>query len=459
VPRRGQSATLSEVIEPPETRYAKAADGTHIAYQVFGDGPPDIVAVPDWFTNLEAAWENPYIEAFLGGLGRIGRVVVYDQRGSGLSDPIALSTLPSLEHFVDDLRFVLDAAGVEHAALFGADSSGPVCLLFAATHPDRASALILLNTMARPLWAPDHPIGISAERAEETLAWITEHWGTGKFGRLLSPSWPEDEAAQAQLARDERRSASPGAAAAFMRMAFEIDVRAALPAVQAPTLVLHRVGDRWVRAAHGRHLAEQIAGATYVELPGADHLPSAGDTEAVLGEVAEFLTGVRPVPESDRVLVTVLLTDIVASTERQAEVGDQRWKQLLTRHDEAVRRQIQRFGGREVKTTGDGVLSTFDGPARAARCAIAAREAARQLGLETRAGLHTGEVELRGADIAGVAVHIAARIAALAHPGEVLVSRTVRDLVAGSGIAFSQRGTHVLRGVPDEWQLFAVTSE
>jgi class 3 adenylate cyclase len=440
----------------PETRYARSGD-IHLAYQVLGSGPLDLVIVPDWFTNLENAWEYPPWEHCVRRLARFSRVILYDQRGSGLSDPISLAELPSLEQAVDDLRVVLDAVAADRPALFGRDLSGPVCMLFAAGHPDRTSALVLFHTYARLARAPDHPIGIiEAEAVEEVLAGLGEQWGRGSFARLLNPSLPDDAATRARAARAERRT-SPGAAMAFTRMAFETDVRPALSAIQAPTLVLQRRDNQWVTAAHGRHLAEHVKGARYVELPGNEHDATGGDTDAWIDEVEEFLTGVRPAAEPERVLATVLFTDIVASTQRQSAVGDRRWKELLDRHDQVVRRQLERFRGHEVKTTGDGMLATFDGPARALRCAVAVRDAARQLGLEVRAGLHTGEIEMRDkGDITGVAVTVAARVEALAAPGEVLASRTVVDLVAGSVIQFEDRGENELKGVRGTWRLFSV---
>jgi class 3 adenylate cyclase len=356
---------------------------------------------------------------------------------------------------MDDVRAVMDAVDSERAALLGVSEGGPMNILFAATYPERTSALVLLGTFARAFEGDDYPIGVALERRDDFLELLAENWGEGQSLSNLAPSVAADERMRASWGRFERMSASPGAAITLLRMAADIDVRHILSTVHVPTLVLHRTGDTFVPLAQGRYLAEHIPGARFVELPGTDHLYFVGDTGPLLDEVEVFLTGQRQQHDADRVLATVLFTDIVDSTRHAAELGDRRWRDLLDNHDALVRRQVDRFRGRTVKGTGDGVLATFDGPARAIRSACAIVEAARQLGVELRAGLHTGECEVRGDDLGGIAVHIGARVAAMAAPGEVLASSTVKDLVAGAGLRFADRGTHVLKGVPGEWRIYA----
>jgi pimeloyl-ACP methyl ester carboxylesterase len=439
----------------PETRYAKAGD-VSIAYQVAGEGPIDIVLVQGFATHIELELEAPPFAQFLERLGSFSRLITFDKRGTGLSDPV--TNVPTLEQRIDDVRAVMDAAGSERAALFGISEGGPMSILFAATDPDRASALVLHGAMARTTEAPDYPWASPADALRESAAeFIVPYWGTQPEGilELFAPSFAHDPQAVEFTARLERTAASPAMVQQIFEMFLDVDVRAVLPTVQVPTLVIHRRGDRVVNRRAGEWLASQIPGARYVELPGLDHLPWAGDAEAVIGEVQEFLTGARSVPEPDRVLATVMFTDIVGSTERAAELGDARWREVLSAHESAWRRELAGFQGRAVKTLGDGFLATFDGPARAIRCGFALAEAARSLDLGLRIGLHTGEVELIGDDVGGIAVHIAARVGALARPGEVLVSSTVKDLVAGSGIQFGDRGTHSLKGIPDQWRLLA----
>jgi pimeloyl-ACP methyl ester carboxylesterase/class 3 adenylate cyclase len=431
----------------PETRYAKSGD-VHIAYQVVGSGPTDLVLVPGFISHIEEWWEEPLSARFLERLASFSRLILFDKRGTGLSDREA--GVPTLEQRMDDVRAVLAAAGSERAAVLGVSEGGAMSALFAATYPERTAALVLYGTFAEFCsWVP------TPEHLEHFLHAIDEGWGTGRSLPHFAPSVADDSRFRRWWARYERLGASPGAAMALMRMNSEIDVRHVLPAIRVPTLVLHRTGDVTVDVEAGRYQAAHIPGATYVELPGVDHLPFVGDAEAVLDEIEEFLTGARPVAEPDRVLATVLFTDVVGSTELAARLGDRRWRDLLDAHHAAVRRQLDRFRGREVKTVGDGFLATFDGPARAIRCADAIRASVRTLGLEVRAGLHTGEVELIGDDVGGIAIHVGARVAALAGPGEVLVSSTVKDLVAGSGLRFEDRGTHRLKGVPEGWRLFA----
>jgi class 3 adenylate cyclase len=443
----------------PKTRYAKSGD-ISIAYQVVGEGPNNLVYVPGWVSNVETAWEDPPVARFLERLSSFSRLILFDKRGTGLSDRVPLDELPTLEQRMDDVRAVMDAAGSERAALFGASEGGVMCTLFAATYPERSSALIVYGSYAKALSDSEYPWGsVEPETAEDFLEVLAEIWDdAGGLLRVWAPGVADDDGARDRFGRYLRSGASPSAAVALTRMNLEIDVRHVLPVIRVPTLVLHRAGDGLILVEAGRHMAEQIPGARFMELPGEDHLWFHGDSDAILDEMEEFLTGTRGVHEPDRVLATVMFTDIVDSTQRAAEMGDRRWRDLIGRHDALMRGQLERFRGRAVKTMGDGFLATFDGPARAIRCACSAREAVRQLGIEIRAGLHTGECELIGDDVGGIAVNIGARVASEAGSGEVLVSRTVTDLVAGSGIHFTERGAHALKGVPGEWQLFAVAT-
>jgi pimeloyl-ACP methyl ester carboxylesterase len=439
----------------PPTRYAKSR-GASVAYQVVGEGPIDLVLVLGFATHLELQWEAPPFARFFERIASFSRLIIFDKRGTGLSDPV--SEAPTLEQRIDDVRAVMDAAGSERAALFGISEGGPMSALLAATHPERVTALVLYGAMGRTTEAADYPWASPAEALRESAAaFIAPFWGQQAEGmvELFAPSLADDPQTVEFTARMERSAASPAMVLQIFEMFLDIDVRSILPTVHVPTLVLHRRGDRVVNRRAGEELAAQIPSARYVELPGIDHLPWAGDSEAVLGEIEEFLTGARSLPDPDRVLATVMFTDIVGSTERAAELGDARWRELLAEHQAAVRRELTRFRGREVKTLGDGCLATFDGPARAIRCGHAVAAAARSLGLEVRVGLHSGEVELMGEDVGGIAVHIAARVGALAGAGEVLVSSTVKDLVAGSGIRFVDRGGKQLKGLADEWRLFA----
>ncbi len=439
-------------MDPPETRYAKSG-AIDIAYQVVGDGPVDIVFVPGFVSNLDVTWEEPGTAAFYSRLSGFSRLILFDKRGTGLSD--RLSGIATLEERMDDVRAVMDAAGSQRAALFGISEGGPMSLLFTATHPERTQALMLYGSFAR------HPT-LTPQRLEQDIARINREWGTGRFlANTFAPDLPRDANTLQLFARRERQSASPSAAAAVLGMNSEIDARHVLPVIRAPTLVLHRLSDARVTMDAGRYLAEHISGAKLVELPGANHNPF-GEPEMVdrIGdEVADFLTGSRHVAEPDRVLATVLFTDIVDSTKRAAELGDREWRALLNRHDQSVRQQFGRFRGHEVKNLGDGFLATFDGPARAVRCAAAISQSVGPLGIAVRSGLHTGEIELLRDDIGGIAVHIAARVADLAQAGESLVSSTVRDLVAGSGLRFADRGLHALRGLPEQVHLYTVLPE
>jgi pimeloyl-ACP methyl ester carboxylesterase len=439
----------------PPTRYAQSA-GASIAYQVVGDGPRDVVLVLGFATHLELQWELPPLARFFERLSSFSRLVIFDKRGTGLSDPVA--EVPTLEQRVDDVRAVMDAAGSERATLFGISEGGPMSVLFAAAHPARVTSLVLYGAMGRTTEAPDYPWASPADALREAAAeFIAPNWGRDAEGmvELFAPSLASDPRAAAFTARMERSAASPGMVQKIFEMFLDIDVRAVLPTIHVPTLVLHRRGDRVVNRRAGEKLAADIPSARYVELPGIDHLPWAGDSDAVLGEIEEFLTGTRPLPDPDRVLATLMFTDIVGSTKRAVELGDARWRGLLAAHHTAVRGELSRFRGREVKTLGDGFLATFDGPARAIRCGQAIAAAAQSLGLEVRVGVHTGEVELIGDDVGGIAVHIAARVGALAAPSEVLASSTTRDLVAGSGICFVDRGAQHLPGIADHWRLFA----
>lgn len=446
--------------DQPQTRYARNGD-VHLAYQVLGDGPPDILLLSFGVLPVDAVDDEPSLARFHRRLASFGRLIRFDLRGVGLSDPISPASPPTLEQWAGDALAVLDAAGVERAAVIATAEATLEALLLAASHPARLSHLVVVNGTAKVGRADDYPEGIAMPELDQFLTRNVEADAVDHgydFLAMAAPSAAGDDAFRRWWVRAGNRGASPATADAVMRVRLLSDLRAQLPLVTVPTLVLQR-HTRVSGRGQGRYLARHIPGARLVELPGRDHLYWVGeDTGTMLDEIEEFLTGTRRVGSTDRVLATVLLTDIVGSTERLAELGESRWRDLLDRHDEAVRRQIDRFGGRQVKHTGDGVLATFDGPARAVTCAAAVRDAARQVGVEIRAGLHTGEIELRGADIAGMAVHLAARIEALAAPGEILVSRTVVDLVAGSGLAFEDRGEHALKGVPDSWRLYALAA-
>jgi class 3 adenylate cyclase/esterase/lipase len=427
----------------------------HIAYRVFGDGPRDLVLIPGTLSHAELYWEFPINQYLLKRLTSFARVIVFDKRGQGLSDRVGEQTL---EERIGDVRAVMDAAGSARATIFGWSEGGPMSLMFSATYPERTSALVLCGSFA---CTTAEPWLVTQEQWTQFLRRIESHWGQGVLVPINAPSRQNDAAFVQWFGRLERASASPGAILALMRANYGIDVRHVLPTIQAPTLILHRVGDKTVPVEAGRYLAQHIPGARYVELPGDDHLLQAFDQatlDLLIDETEEFITGARTVPEPDRVLVTVMFTDIVSSTERAAAVGDRRWRALLDDYVGAARKQLERFRGREIDVAGDGLFAIFDGPARAIRCACAIRDAVHHLGLEVRAGVHTGECEVAGPKVSGIAVHTGARIAAAARADEVLASGTVRDLVAGSGIQFADRGSHVLKGVPGDWRLFAVTS-
>ena len=444
-------------MDRPETRYARSGD-IAVAYQVVGEGEKDLVLAFPFVSHLDLIWENPREARFVRRLSSFARVILFDRRGTGLSDPAAGA--PTLEERMDDVRAVMDAAGSERAALLGMSEGSTMCMLFAATYPERTAALVLWGAMARSTAADDYPWALPKEALmESTEELVAPLWGQGATIEIFSPSLADDPRAREFQARFERQAASPMQVAQLEQMFLDTDVRGALPLIQAPTVVMHRRGDRAVNYRAARWLAEQIEGSRYLEFEGEDHFPWVGEnSEEALDEIEEFLTGVRPKPPSERVLATVLFTDIVDSTRIAGDMGDARWRKLLTEHQDRVREQLARFEGREVKTTGDGFLAIFDGPTRAAGCAQAIVTDMPSLGIEVRAGLHTGEVELIGDDIGGIAVHVAARISALAEARTVLASRTVRDLAVGSGIDFAPHGRHSLKGVPDEWEVFRVGS-
>jgi class 3 adenylate cyclase len=443
----------------PETRYAASPDG-YVAYQVFGSGPLDLVFLTNWATNMDAMWDEPSVSTYMDRLGSFSRVIWYDKRGTGVSDPVPLASLPTIEQWTDDARTVMDAVGVEQAVIFGDTEGGPMAAMLAASHPERVRALVLVNSFARWRRAEDYPIGMPEATAEKLLAGWQQHWGvTSEILDLTAPSVANDPRFRSWWLRYSRLAMPRRASATMYRWVTEIDIRSILPSIRVPTLVVHRAGNRHHRVAFGRYLADHIPDAKYVELPGADSFPfHAGDFTPVLDEVEEFLTGTRASPLLDRRLATMLFTDVVGSTRIAAERGDSAWIRLARSHDEIVREHFNAYRGREVDHTGDGFLAIFDGPARAVTCAARMVEALRELGVTIRVGLHTGEVELVGQAVRGLAVHIAARVMSAAEEGGILVSSIVKDLVLGSGIEFDDRGAHRLKGVPGEWQLFEVVS-
>jgi class 3 adenylate cyclase len=435
----------------PQTHYARSGD-VHIAYQVVGEGPLELVYIPGWISQVEHYWEDPEVAGYFNRLASFSRLILFDRRGTGMSDPVV--NAPTLEDQMDDVVAVMDAAGAERAAVFAWLEGGAMGALFAATHPERTRALVLYEAMPRMSWAPDYDWAMRREEREEQLR---RPWGEGSLLESLSPSAAGNERLRQWFARLERLAASPGTAAKLQMMNAEVDVRAVLPSIQVPTLVMHRAGDRFVDIRHSIYLADHIPGARFVELPGNEVFSFNNDAEMLIDEIEEFLTGARHAPHAERVLATVMFSDIVDSTRRAAELGDRRWRELIDSMERSVMRELVRCRGRAVKTMGDGFLATFDGPARAIRCATAIRQGARnEFGLDVRSGLHTGEIEVLGNDVGGIAVHIGARVGAAARPGDVLVSGTVKDLVVGSGISFEDRGEHELKGVPGTWRLWAV---
>jgi class 3 adenylate cyclase len=441
-------------VNAPPVQYADSG-GVEIAYQVLGKGPPDIIWLAGALSHLELLWEHPAYRSFCEQLASFSRLILFDKRGMGLSERTRVGTL---DDRMDDARAVLDAVGSEQSVLFGVSEGGPMSMVFAATYPERVQALLLVGAEIKEATTDDWPWGeATPEEFEAAMASLPERWGKGLSASYFFPDDPNPERMREWFGRLQTMSATPRDAIAFMRMAYDIDVRDVVSAVHVPTLVLHRVGDNVCHVENGRFLAREIQGAKYVELPGSMHVPWGGDPTDILDEIREFVTGVREAHEPDRVLTTVLFTDIVGSTERATQLGDRRWRELLDAHHATVRRQLERFRGREIDNAGDGFLASFDGPARAIRCAQASIEAVRGLDLEIRAGVHTGECELHDDKLAGIAVHIGARVAGKARPGEVLVSSTVRDLVAGSGLQFEDRGAAPLKGVSGEWRLFALS--
>jgi class 3 adenylate cyclase/pimeloyl-ACP methyl ester carboxylesterase len=443
------------VRDAPEVRYASSGE-VEIAYQVLGDGPVDLVWIAGSITHLGVLWEHPGYRHFCEQLASFSRLILFDKRGMGLSERTRAGTL---EERMDDVRAVMDAASSERAALVGVSEGGPMSMLFAATHPERTEALLLIGAEVKEEQTEDWPWGEGTREEFDTwMRELPERWGRAFVSDLFFPNDPDPEATQRWFGRLQTASMTPRDAIAFLSMAMDIDVRDVVPSVRVPTLIVHRVDDPICHVENARFLAANIPEARYVELPGNLHIPWAGSGgDEILEEIREFLTGARESPEPDRVLATVLFTDIVGSTERATQLGDRRWRELLEAHHSAVRRQLERFRGRELDTAGDGFLASFDGPARAIRCAASVAEAMGTLGLQIRAGLHTGELEVMDGDLGGLAVHIASRVMGAAGPNEVLVSGTVKDLVVGSGIEFEDRGERELRGVPGEWRLFAVS--
>ena len=439
----------------PQTRYARSGD-VNIAYQVVGEGPIDLVFVMGWVSNIDEFWTEPSWARFLERLASFSRLIVFDKRGTGLSDRVDEAHLPTLEQRMDDVRAVMDAAGSQKAALLGISEGASMCALYAATYPERTAAFLSFGGFPRMVAAPDWPWGRSEENMQAFYRQIEEGWGAQPVGlEARIPSRVNDQAFRQWWTRYLVRAATPRAAVALTRMNGQIDIRHVIPAIRVPSLIMHRIGDKTVALQAARFMAEHIPGAKFIEYPGDDHLPwTSGEFDAIVGDIEEFLTGTRHAAEVDRVLATVMFADIVKSTETAAQIGDRRWKDLLQDFYGVVRKNLERYRGREVDTAGDGLLATFDGPARAVRCAQAINGDVPSLGLTVRAGVHTGEVEIIGAKVGGIAVHIGARVAAEASPGEVIVSSTVRDLVAGSGIRFEDRGRRPLKGVPGEWQLF-----
>ncbi len=463
-PRAGFSAAyehdwqkVDTNVTRPRTLYTKG-EGGYVAYQEFGKGPLDIVLVNNWMTNLDVMWDEPSLARYLERLASFARVVCFDKRGTGVSDPVPLAALPSIDQWMDDARVVMDSADVERAAIVGDTEGGLMAIVFAATYPERTTALVLINSFARWLRDTDYPEGMPPEVVDKLLRNYESNWGvTADILDLTAPSVAEDARFRSWFEAYQRVTIPRGASAAMYRWVVQIDLRSVLPSIRVPTLVLNRADARHHRAGYGRYLAAHISGAKYVELPGADTFPyHAGEFMPILNEVQEFLTGVREAPVHDRILATVMFTDIVGSTKHAARLGDERWLDLREAHDRMVRDYLQRFRGREIDHIGDGFLATFDGPARAVACAVELVEAVKSFGVVLRVGLHTGEIELRDGGIGGIAVHIASRVTDAARKGGVLVSRTVRDLVVGSGIDFRNRGSFRLDGVPGRWDLWEV---
>jgi class 3 adenylate cyclase len=440
-------------VDRPQTSYAWN-DGTALAYQVVGTSGPDLLLMPGSVSHLEVLWDEPRVSRFLTRFAAFCRLIIMDPRGLGLSD--RLTEIPTMEERVDDLLSVLDAVGSEHATLFGNADSGPPCIAAAVSHPERVSHLVLLGTYAKASWSEDYPWGWTDEEFADFRQFVREDWGTGARIETIAPSMTGDEAFRAWSQTLSRIGASPRAVLLLGEMTMSVDVRPLLSQVAVPTLVMHRIGDRLNGVEHGRFLADRIPGARWVELHGEDFLLWAGDTDGIVDEVEEFLTGRRGGAEPSRVVATIMFTDVVGSTERAHALGDRAWADLLEVHNARIRTELRRFGGREIDTAGDGFLTSFDSPASAIACARAVLESMREIGVDLRIGLHTGECDVVGDKLRGIAVHIGARVASKAEAGETLVSQTVKDLVAGSGIEFQDRGVHELKGVPGEWRLYSV---
>ena len=438
----------------PRTHYVKSG-GVNIAYQVTGDGSLDIVYVPGWVSNLDHSWTSPRFVHMIERLSSFSRLIRFDKRGTGLSDRNV--GFPTLEERMEDLHAVMDAVGSKRAALFGSSEGGNVSMLFAATYPGRTAALLLSGCFAKGVWSEDYPWAKTKERTEEELVQIERDWGSPADLSNAAPSLANDEFERDWFASYLRNSASPTDAISLWRWNAEIDVRDILPAIHVPTLIIQRTGDRWVKVEEGRYLANHIAGAKYVELAGDDHVIWGEDSDRLVEEIQAFLTGARPPPMTERVLLTVLFTDIVGSTSIAANIGDQKWRDLLQRHDDDIRIELRRSQGTEIKTTGDGFLAAFQRPTRAIQCATAICSRMAKIGLQVRAAIHIGECEKRGDDLSGIAIHLASRLLGYAQAGEIIASRTVKDLVVGSGFAFEDRGEAKLRDVPGTWQIYSVS--
>jgi class 3 adenylate cyclase len=448
-------AFAMEAAVQPETRYARLG-ADRVAYQVLGEGPPDLVMTTGNYSHVDMVWEDPGIALFLRTLASFSRLIVFDRRGTGASDPLPPGALPPWEAYAQDLTAVLNAVGSQQAALLAQLDASPMALFFAGTRPERTGALILVNAAAKFQADDDYPIGVPAAVAEALLAQFDQLWGTEAMAAMFAPSRAGDQRFCRWFARFQRAIASPRVVQAFLRANLEMDARPILPLIQAPTLVLHRRDYQFIPLANGRYLAEHIPSARLVELAGTEQSLFWETPQLALDHIERFLTGVRRVAPPTRMLATVVFTDIVGSTQQAGELGDRRWRELLNVHDELTGRLVEEFGGRLVKTTGDGILATFDGPGRAIHCAVALKEELAGIGVQLRAGLHTGEVELRDDDLGGIAVHVAARVMAAAQPDEILVSRTVRDLAAGADITLEDRGMYLLKGIDGDWQLHAV---
>lgn len=437
----------------PETKYASSGD-VSIAYQVIGEGPVDLVLVLGWVSNVEYAWEDPLLSKFLNRLASFSRLIFFDKRGTGLSDKV--SKLPTLEERMDDVRAVMDAAGSEKAVIFGISEGGVMSALFAATHPERTAKLILYGTYAKRVWSPDYPWAPTPEERQKFFDAIKAGWGGIVDLDTLAPSVMNDQRFKQWFATYLRRSASPADALTLAKMNTQMEIRDILPVISTPTLILHRIGDMDASIEGARFMAGKIPHARLIELDGNDHIPWVGDADMLLDEIEMFVTGQLTTNQPERILATVLFTDIVGSTELATTLGDKRWHDLLKQHHNVVRRELTRFRGKEITTTGDGFLATFDGPGRAISCAVAISNSLKQLGITIRAGLHTGEIELMDQNIGGIAVHLCSRVMSKAAGGEVLLTSTVKDLVAGSGFAFENRGKYALKGIQGEWELFSL---